>query len=35
MLKRRSWLGLALAVPFLPGVARAQDGGWWSSPPPA
>lgn len=26
MLKRRSWLGLALAVPFLPGVARAQGG---------
>jgi molybdate transport system substrate-binding protein len=27
MLKRRSWLGLALAVPFLPGVVRAQGGG--------
>jgi len=27
MLKRRSWLGLTLAVPFLPGVARAQGGG--------
>ena len=27
MLKRRSWLGLALAVPFLPGAARAQGGG--------
>jgi len=27
MLKRRSWLGLALAVPFLPGVVRAQRGG--------
>src|SRR5258708_7750093 len=25
MLKRRSWLGLAMALPFLPGVARAQD----------
>jgi molybdate transport system substrate-binding protein len=27
MLMRRSWLGLALAVPFLPGAARAQGGG--------
>ena len=27
MLNRRSWLGLALAAPFLPGVARAQGGG--------
>jgi molybdate transport system substrate-binding protein len=27
MLKRRSWLGLTLAVPFLPGVALAQGGG--------
>src|SRR5215207_3863492 len=27
MLKRRSWLGLALAMPFLPGVVRAQGGG--------
>jgi molybdate transport system substrate-binding protein len=27
MFKRRSWLGLALAVPFLPGVVRAQGGG--------
>jgi molybdate transport system substrate-binding protein len=27
MLKRRSWLGLALAAPFLPGVARAQGSG--------
>ena len=27
MLNRRSWLGLALAVPFLPRVARAQRGG--------
>ena len=27
MLKRRSWLGLALAVPFLPGVAQAQGSG--------
>jgi molybdate transport system substrate-binding protein len=27
MLKRRSWLGLALAVPFLPDVVRAQGGG--------
>ena len=27
MLKRRNWLGLALAVPFLPGVVRAQGGG--------
>jgi molybdate transport system substrate-binding protein len=27
MLKRRSWLGLTLAVPLLPGVARAQGGG--------
>jgi molybdate transport system substrate-binding protein len=27
MLKRRSWLGLALAVPFLPGAVRAQGGG--------
>jgi molybdate transport system substrate-binding protein len=27
MLKRRSWLGLALAAPFLPGVVRAQGGG--------
>jgi molybdate transport system substrate-binding protein len=27
MLMRRSWLGLALAVPFLPGVVRAQGGG--------
>ena len=25
MLKRRSWLGLALAVSFLPGIAQAQD----------
>src|SRR5918995_7156088 len=27
MFKRRSWLGLALAVPFLPDVVRAQGGG--------
>jgi molybdate transport system substrate-binding protein len=27
MLNRRSWLGLALAAPFLPGVVRAQGGG--------
>jgi molybdate transport system substrate-binding protein len=27
MLMRRSWLGLALAVPFLPGATRAQGGG--------
>ncbi len=27
MFKRRSWLGLALAVPLLPGVVRAQGGG--------
>jgi molybdate transport system substrate-binding protein len=27
MLNRRSWLGLALAVPLLPGVVRAQGGG--------
>jgi molybdate transport system substrate-binding protein len=26
MLDRRSWLGLALAVPLLPGVVRAQGG---------
>jgi molybdate transport system substrate-binding protein len=25
MLKRRSWLGLALAVPFAPGIARAEN----------
>ena len=25
MVKRRSWLGLALALPFAPGVARAQS----------
>src|SRR5216683_7853188 len=25
MLKRRSWLGLAMALPFLPGIARAQS----------
>ena len=25
MLKRRSWLGLALAVSFLPGIAQAQN----------
>jgi molybdate transport system substrate-binding protein len=27
MFKRRKWLGLALAVPLLPGVVRAQGGG--------
>jgi molybdate transport system substrate-binding protein len=27
MVKRRSWLGLALAVPFLPGAVRAQGSG--------
>jgi molybdate transport system substrate-binding protein len=27
MLNRRSWLCLALAAPFLPGVVRAQGGG--------
>src|SRR5689334_17217553 len=26
MLKRRSWLGLAVASSFLPGLAQAQDG---------
>lgn len=26
MFKRRSWLGLALAVPFLPGIAQGQGG---------
>src|SRR5260370_19875527 len=25
MLKRRSWLGLALALSFLPGIAQAQN----------
>ena len=25
MLKRRSWLGLALALSFLPGIAHAQS----------
>src|SRR5882724_7669226 len=24
MIRRRSWLGLAIALPFLPGIARAQ-----------
>ena len=24
MVKRRSWLGLALALPLVPGIARAQ-----------
>ena len=27
MLRRRSWLGLALALPFLPGAVGAQGGG--------
>ena len=25
MLKRRNWLGLALALSFLPGIAQAQN----------
>src|SRR6478735_8612304 len=26
VLKRRNWLGLAVALSFLPGLAQAQDG---------